>query len=230
MQEISPAEVKELFPLAEVDDMRAGFYAEHDGRINPVDVTMALAKGARMKGVKLLQNTPVQARADARWRGNRRAHRGQGKSAVNSSSTAPACGRGNWANSPACVIPNQAAEHYYLITERIDGVPKDLPVLEDPSIHAYYREEGGGLMIGMFEPECAPWKVEGIPEDFSFGEIPPDWDRLMPFLEQAMEPRARSPWKPASASFSAVRKVLPRTSPRSSARRLNCVTISSRRA
>jgi 4-methylaminobutanoate oxidase (formaldehyde-forming) len=85
------------------------------------------------------------------------------------------------------VIPNQAAEHYYLITERIDGVSADLPVLEDPSVHAYFREETGGLMVGLFEPECAPWKVEGIPEDFSFGELPPDWDRLTPFLEQAME-------------------------------------------
>jgi 4-methylaminobutanoate oxidase (formaldehyde-forming) len=60
-------------------------------------------------------------------------------------------------------------------------------VLEDPSTHAYYREETGGMMVGMFEPKCAPWKIEGIPEDFSFGELDPDWDRLMPFLEKAME-------------------------------------------
>jgi len=84
-------------------------------------------------------------------------------------------------------IPNQSTEHYYLITDEIDGVPKNLPVFEDPSVHAYYREEGGGLMVGMFEPDCAPWRVEGIPEDFSFGELPPDWDRLAPFLEYAME-------------------------------------------
>jgi 4-methylaminobutanoate oxidase (formaldehyde-forming) len=85
------------------------------------------------------------------------------------------------------VIPNQAAEHYYLITEVIEGVSSDLPVLEDPSVHAYYREETGGMMVGLFEPDCAPWRVEGIPEDFSFGELPPDWDRLTPFLEKAME-------------------------------------------
>jgi heterotetrameric sarcosine oxidase gamma subunit len=82
-------------------------------------------------------------------------------------------------------VPNQPAEHYYLITEAIAGLPK-MPVLEDPAAYGYYREEGGGLMVGLFEPTCAPWKVGGIPEDFSFGELPPDWDRMLPFLEHAM--------------------------------------------
>jgi 4-methylaminobutanoate oxidase (formaldehyde-forming) len=83
-------------------------------------------------------------------------------------------------------IPLQAAEHYYLITEDIPGLTSNLPVLEDPGSYGYYREEVGGLMIGMFEPKCAPWKIEGIPSDFSFGEIPPDWDRMGPYLETAM--------------------------------------------
>ena len=183
--EISPAEIKALFPLADVSEMLAGFYTATDGRINPVDVTMALAKGARMKGAKLLQNTPVQA---VLARGGR-------VTGVRTEGGDISCEfvvncAGMWARqlgerSGVC-IPNQAAEHYYLITDEIAGVPKDLPVLEDPSVHAYYREEGGGLMVGMFEPECAPWNVGAIPEDFSFGEIPPDWDRLTPFLERAM--------------------------------------------
>ncbi len=84
------------------------------------------------------------------------------------------------------VIPNQATEHYYLITEPLDGMTRELPIIEDPSSHAYYREEGGGLMVGLFEPVCAPWKVDRIPENFSFGEIPPDWDRMTPFLQTAM--------------------------------------------
>ena len=185
IHELSPAEVKALFPFAEVDSIRAGFYAEHDGRINPVDVTMALAKGARLKGAKILQNTPVRGvlTRDGAVTGVR-TDRGEVRSefVVNCA--------GMWARQlgeqSGVVIPNQAAEHYYLITENIDGVTPDLPVLEDPSVHAYYREETGGMMVGLFEPECAPWKVEGIPEDFSFGELPPDWDRLTPFLEQAM--------------------------------------------
>ena len=186
IHELSPAEVKNLFPFAEIDDISAGFYAEHDGRINPVDVTMALAKGARLKGVKIIQGTPVTGVLSRNGTVTGvRTEKGEIRSefVVNCA--------GMWARQlgeqSGVVIPNQAAEHYYLITERIDGVEADLPVLEDPSVHAYYREETGGLMVGMFEPDCAPWKVEGIPADFSFGELPPDWDRLMPFLEKAME-------------------------------------------
>jgi 4-methylaminobutanoate oxidase (formaldehyde-forming) len=59
-------------------------------------------------------------------------------------------------------------------------------VLEDPASYGYFREEGGGLMLGLFEAVCAPWQVGGVPDDFSFGELPPDWDRMGPYLETAM--------------------------------------------
>jgi glycine cleavage system aminomethyltransferase T/glycine/D-amino acid oxidase-like deaminating enzyme len=185
IQELSPSEVKNLFPYAETDGISGGFYAENDGRINPVDVTMALAKGARMKGVKIFQNTPVTGVLTRNGSVTGvRTDKGEIRSefVVNCA--------GMWARQlgemSGVVIPNQAAEHYYLITDKIDGLSPDLPVLEDPSTHAYFREEGGGMMVGLFEPDCAPWKVGGIPDDFSFGELPPDWDRLMPFLEKAM--------------------------------------------
>ncbi len=185
VQEISPREIKALFPLADVSSMLAGFYSPNDGRINPVDITMALAKGARMKGAKLLQNTPVVDVLIERGAVTGvRTERGDIRCefVVNCA--------GMWARQlgqkSGVHIPNQAAEHYYLITEPFEGADKTLPVLEDPSVHAYYREEGGGLMVGMFEPDCAPWKVEGIPEDSSYTEIPADWDRLTPFLESAM--------------------------------------------
>ena len=84
-------------------------------------------------------------------------------------------------------VPLQAIEHAYLITEPIEGVSSDLPIFEDPDRFAYYREETGGLMVGLFEPVAAPWSLERIPDDFSFGEIPSDFDRLAPFLEYAME-------------------------------------------
>jgi 4-methylaminobutanoate oxidase (formaldehyde-forming) len=93
-------------------------------------------------------------------------------------------------------ISNQAAEHYYLITEPIKDLPPNMPVLEDPSSYGYYREEGGGLMVGLFEPVCAPWKVEGVPTDFSFAELPPDWER-MPIPRNAM---SRVPITTQSAS------------------------------
>ncbi len=85
------------------------------------------------------------------------------------------------------VIPNQAAEHYYLITDTIEGLGQDTPIFEDPSSFGYYREEGGGMMVGLFEPDAAAWQVEGIPRDVSFLTLPPDWDRMAPFLETAMD-------------------------------------------
>jgi heterotetrameric sarcosine oxidase gamma subunit len=185
VEEISPREVKELFPLAEVSDLQAGFYVKDDGRVNPVDLTMAFAKGARMKGVNLIQGITVTGVKTNHGRVTGvTTNQGdiQTDYVVNCA--------GMWARQfgelSGVNIPNQAAEHYYLITEEIKDLPKDMPVLEDPSCHGYYREETGGLMIGLFEPDCAPWKVDGIPEDFSFGEIAPDWDRMMPFLEKAM--------------------------------------------
>jgi glycine cleavage system aminomethyltransferase T/glycine/D-amino acid oxidase-like deaminating enzyme len=185
VHEISPREVRELFPLARVDDIEAGFYVREDGRVNPVDVTMALAKGARQRGVKILEGVPVTDVLTERGR-------------VSGALTAQGTIRtdivvncaGMWARQlgarSGVTIANQAAEHYYLITEPIRNLPPNMPVLEDPGAYGYYREEGGGLMVGLFESTCAPWRVEGIPEDFSFGELPPDWERMTPFLERAM--------------------------------------------
>ena len=84
-------------------------------------------------------------------------------------------------------VPLQPAEHYYLITEAIEGVNADLPVLVDLDKYAYYREEVGGILFGLFEPVSAPWALDGIPKDFTFGEINPDWDRMMPYIEEAMK-------------------------------------------
>ena len=185
VEELSPREVLELFPLARVDDLEAGFYVKDDGRVNPVDVTMALAKGARQRGVRIIEGVAATGVLKARGHvtGVRTA---QG---VIRSDVVVNCA-GMWARQfgelAGVTIANQAAEHYYLITEPIRDLPPNMPVLEDPGAYGYYREEGGGLMVGLFEPLCAPWKVEGIPEDFSFGELPPDWERMTPFLERAM--------------------------------------------
>jgi 4-methylaminobutanoate oxidase (formaldehyde-forming) len=185
VHEISPREVKQLFPLAQVDDIEAGFYVKEDGRVNPVDVTMALGKGARMRGVQICEGVAATGvtRSGARVTGVRTAH-GDIKADYVVNCT------GMWARQFGALagvnIPNQAAEHYYLITEAIKDLPPNMPVLEDPGAYGYYREEGGGLMVGLFEPTCAPWKIEGIPPDVSFLELAPDWDRMAPFLERAM--------------------------------------------
>jgi glycine cleavage system aminomethyltransferase T/glycine/D-amino acid oxidase-like deaminating enzyme len=185
VQEISPSQVKELFPLARVDDIEAGFYVKEDGIVNPVDVTMAMGKGARMKGARIIEDVRV----------NKVLTKNRKVVGVSTDQGDIECEyvvncAGMWARQLGALngvnIPNQAAEHYYLITEEIPDLPKNMPVLEDPSHHCYIREEVGGLMVGMFEPVCAPWKIEGIPLDFSFGEIPPDWDRMTPYLEKGM--------------------------------------------
>ena len=185
VQEISPSEVKRLFPLARTDDILAGFYVKEDGRVNPVDVTMALAKAARLAGARIVEGVPVMQVLQQKGRvtGVRTAF-GDIAAEVVVNCT------GMWARQLGeqigVTIPNQAAEHYYLITEKIADLPPNLPVLEDPASYGYFREETGGLLVGLFEPVCAPWNVEGIPADFSFGEIPPDWDRMGPYLEKAM--------------------------------------------
>lgn len=185
VQEISPREVKTLFPLARVDDVLAGFYVKDDGRVDPVDVTMALAKGARMQGATIVEGVAV---TDV-------THKRGAVTGVRTTEGDVACEyvvncAGMWARQlgekSGVTIPLQSAEHYYLITEPIPGIDRAWPVLEDPGCYGYYREEGGGLMVGLFEAACAPWKLDGVPDDFSFGEIPPDWDRMMPYLEKAM--------------------------------------------
>lgn len=185
VHEISPSEVANLFPLARTDDLLAGFYVEGDGRVNPVDVTMALAKGARQQGVTVLQGVTVR---DVSVRNSRVAGVVTDQGDIECEYVVNCAGM--WARQlgerSGVSIPLQAAEHYYLITEQIDGLDPSWPVIEDPAHFGYYREEVGGLMIGLFEPVCAPWKVEGIPNDSSFTSITPDWDRMGPYVEQAM--------------------------------------------
>lgn len=185
VHEISPQEIKALFPLARVDDLKAGFYVKEDGRVNPVDVTMALARGARQQGATILEGVAATGilKKNGAVAGVRTNYGDiQAEYVVNCA--------GMWARQfgemAGVNIPNQAAEHYYLITEELKDLPPNMPVLEDPSHYGYYREEVGGIMVGLFEPVCAPWNINRIPNDFSFGEIPPDWERMTPFLEKAM--------------------------------------------
>jgi len=185
-QEIDAAEVQRLWPLAYVGDVQAAFHFPKDGRINPTDVTRALAKGARQGGVEIFEHCPVTAIE----------HKDGRVTAVEC-----ALGRictdivvncaGMWARQVGLLagvdVPLQAAEHYYLISEPVAGVHPRLPILRDPGRSTYIREEAGKLMVGIFEDLARPWNVEGIPADFSFGEIPPDWERMQPHLERACE-------------------------------------------
>ena len=138
VHEISPREIKDLFPLAHVDDLLAGFYIKEDGRVNPVDATIALAKGARNQGVNIIERVASTGitKKNGVVTGVKTAHGDiQADVVVNCA--------GMWArqicDAAGINIPNQTAEHYYLITEEFDGIPKNMPILEDPSHYGYYR-------------------------------------------------------------------------------------------
>ena len=186
MEEISSEKIKELWPLANTDDILAGFFTHTDGRVNPVDVTMALAKGARMGGVQIFEETTVTGITKE---GGRVTGVITEKGEIHAEYVVN-CG-GMWAREIGKLagvnVPLQPTEHYYLITEPIEGIDAELPVLVDLDKYAYYREETGGVLLGLFEPASAPWGLEGIPENFSFGEITPNWDRMMPYIEEAMK-------------------------------------------
>jgi 4-methylaminobutanoate oxidase (formaldehyde-forming) len=153
--------------------------------VNPVDVTMSLAKGARQQGATIVQGVTV---TDVTTR-NGAVHQVVTDHGTIEAEYVVNCA-GMWARQLGAMsgvnIPLQAAEHYYLITEQMEGMDGSWPVIEDPANYGYYREEVGGLMIGLFEPVCAPWNVGGIPNDVSFASLQPDWDRMGPYVERAM--------------------------------------------
>jgi 4-methylaminobutanoate oxidase (formaldehyde-forming) len=186
VEELSPAEVKKKWPLAYTEDILAGFFTPGDGRVNPIDATMALAKGARMGGAQIMEEIEVTGIKQEKGRVTG-VVTDQGEIEVE---YVVNCA-GIWAHQVGKLagvnVPLQASEHYYLITEPIEGIHGDLPVLVDLDRYAYYREETGGVLLGLFEPIAAPWGLDGIPKDFSFGEIPPNWDRMMPYVEDAMQ-------------------------------------------
>jgi heterotetrameric sarcosine oxidase gamma subunit len=185
-EEISPTDVQRHWPLANVADVQAAFYFPNDGRVNPTDVTRALAKGARAGGVHIVENCPVIGIEQSGGRVTgviTPAGRIQADVVVNCA--------GMWARQVGRLagvdVPLQAAEHYYLISDAVDGVHPRLPILRDPGRSAYIREEAGKIMVGIFEPVAKPWNVDHIPHDFTYGEIPPDWERMQPHLERAIE-------------------------------------------
>ncbi len=185
-QEVTPSEIKEMWPLAHVDDLVTGFHFPDDGRVNPADVAQALAKGARARGVQIIEQMPVTKIL----RENDRAigvETGQGQIKSDVVVLCPGMWGRELGLTAGVDLPLQAAEHYYLISEPIEGVHNMLPILRDPGRSAYAREEAGKIMLGFFEPVAAPWGVDGIPEGFCFDEIQPDWERMEPYIERGME-------------------------------------------
>ena len=190
---VTPAEIADLFPLAKVDDLIGGSYVADEGRADPVGVATALAKGAKMGGATIIEGVTVTGFtwAPPTQSGGVPRITGVQTDAGLVEAETVVLAAGLWTRQLAAKIgvdvPLQAAEHYYLLTEPMAGIHRDLPIIEELDCYGYFREEGGGMLVGLFEPLGAAWHPEGAPDDFAFGTIPPDWERMTPFLEKAMD-------------------------------------------
>ena len=183
---ISPAEAGELHPLIEIDDLVGAVFLPNDGQTNPIDTTQALARGARDHGAKIFEQTRVTGIETE----------GRRVTAVVTTSGRVACEfvvncAGMWAKEVGQMcgvnIPLHAAEHFYVVTEPIEGLPHNLPVLREPSACNYFKEDAGKLLVGMFEPVAKPWGMQGIPKDLEFETLPQDIEHIEPQLDLAMK-------------------------------------------
>jgi heterotetrameric sarcosine oxidase gamma subunit len=185
-QELSAREFGKLWPEAMTDDVLAAFYVADEGRVNPADLTMAYAKGARMGGARVVEGVAATDFTQAHGRVTGVV---TDRGVIHTEHVVNAAGI--WARQLGALagvsVPLQAAEHYYLITDTVEWANPDLPVIEDPDRHGYYREEGGGILVGLFEPVAGPWSLDGIPGEVAFASLPPDWERVGPYLARAMD-------------------------------------------
>ena len=188
VNELSPAEVKDLYPHLNIDGVTAGVHLPLDGQADPTNITLALAKGARSHGALIVEQTKVLnvTKADGRvtgvtWqRGGETGHIAA-EMVVN-------CG-GMWgrdlAASSGVTLPLHACEHFYIVTESIPGLTR-MPVLRVPDECAYYKEDAGKILLGAFEPVAKPWGMTGIREDFCFDQLPDDFDHFEAILEMGI--------------------------------------------
>jgi heterotetrameric sarcosine oxidase gamma subunit len=184
VEPVSPGEIKERWSPISTEGLVGGFWFPQDGQVNPADVTMAYAKGARMGGARILEHTPVTRILVE----NGRAAGVMTDKGPIRASTVVICG-GMWSRDLASEIgvtlPLHAAEHFYIVTEPVQGLPRDLPVLFLGDEWTYYKEDAGKLLVGFFEPNAKPWGQKGIPESFCFDSLPEDVEHIAPLLETA---------------------------------------------
>jgi len=183
---ISPAEAAARYPLLNTTDLAGAIWLPGDGRANPVDLTAALARGARQRGVVIRERvrvTGVTVR-DGRASGVSTDHGDvEAEIVVNCA--------GQWAKQVGAMagvtVPLHSAEHFYVVTEQIDGVHPDLPVLRDPDGYTYFKEEVGGLVVGGFEPTAKPWvSPDELPYPFEFQLLEEDWDHFAILMDSAL--------------------------------------------
>ena len=184
IDEVGTADIALRYPGLNVSDAKGGVYLAKDGQADPVNITQALAKGARARGAKIIEGIKVTAiNQKDRVVSGVSTSQGEIKAeyVVN-------CG-GMWAREigqmAGVSVPLHACEHFYIVTEQIEGLQSNLPVLRVPDECAYFKEDAGKILLGAFEPVAKPWGGEGIADDFEFTTLPDDFDHFMPILEKA---------------------------------------------
>ena len=184
MEVIDAERAREMWPLLRIDDLVGTVFIPGDGQTSPVDTTMALAKGARDRGVTIREGIAVE-----RVRIENEAAVGVETEAgyVEAETVVLACGM--WTRQLAAAagvnVPLHPCEHFYLVTEPLDGMLPGMPTLRDPTNYTYFKEETGKLMAGFFEPKAKTWRYE-VPRDFSFGTLGEDWDHIGPIFERSI--------------------------------------------
>ena len=185
IREMGMDELRERAPLLRTDDLIGALYIPKDGQTSPVDTTMALIKGARNGGAKVVEGVAV-----ARLLKNNERCVGvetEDHHIVNAETVVMAAGM--WtrhlAETIGVNVPLQACEHFYIVTEPLEGAERGMPIIRDPSNYTYFKEETGKIMAGFFEPQAKIWNLNGIPRDFCFGSLPEDWDHIAPIFEAA---------------------------------------------
>ena len=185
MQLLTPSEAQDLWPLMTVDDVVGAAFLPTDGQANPSDITLSLAKGARMAGARIFEDTSVLSVE---------VEQGRISAVITEKGRIECetviCCAGQWTRALAATVgvnvPLVSVEHQYMITEPIDGVTPDLPTLRDPDRLTYYKEEVGGLVMGGYEPNPIPWATGGIPADFHFSLLGSNFDHFEQIVDQAL--------------------------------------------
>ena len=185
MHLVSPAEVRQMWPLMEVDDLIGASWLPTDGQASPSDITQSLAKGARMHGARIHEGIRVTG---FRRTGKRITHV-ETDAGVIATDCVVNCA-GQWARQVGAMagveVPLQPLRHQYIITERIEGLSPDAPTIRDPDRRTYFKEEVGGLVMGGYEPNPQPWTTGDVPGDWQFRLFDDDYDHFAQHVEQAV--------------------------------------------
>jgi sarcosine dehydrogenase len=186
MQLVSPKEAYDLFPLMNMEGVVGAAYTPNDGVIDPTGLTNALAVGAKKRGARFFTDTNVEKITLKNGRVSAVVtDQGiiQTEIVVNAS--------GQWGGEVGKMVglnlPVVPMAHLYIITRPIEGVGHDFPTLRDPDLLVYWREEVGGLVTGGYERNPAPFGLNGIPRDFKYKLLPPDWERFTPLMENSIK-------------------------------------------